>query len=64
MKVSVTITKEEKNRAESAIMIDPCMHIECCEIDCNSCPLREAAEELRKAQDNFNKILQSIEEEE
>lgn len=64
MKVSVTISKEEKNETENVILKDPCAHIECGEIDCNSCPLREAAEELRKAQDNFNKILQSIEEEE
>jgi hypothetical protein len=63
MKISITITKEEKNRAENSIIVDPCMHIECCEIDCNNCPLREVAEELRKAQENFNKVLQSIEEE-
>ena len=63
MKISITITKEEKNKAENSIMIDPCTHIECCEIDCNNCPLREAAEKLRKAQDNFSNILRSITEE-
>lgn len=63
MKILITMTKEEKNKAESSIMVDPCMHFECRGIDCEFCPLREAAEELRKAQDNFNKVLQSIEEE-
>lgn len=63
MKVSITITKQEKNKTEDLIIMDPCRHIECAEIDCDTCPLREAAEELRKAQQNFNKVLQSIEEE-
>ena len=63
MKITTTLTKEEKNRTEALIINDPCTHIECGDIACDVCPLHEYAVALRKAQDNFNNILQSIKEE-
>lgn len=63
MKVSITITKKEKNSTEDLVLKDPCSCIECGLIDCDVCPLHEAAVELRKAQEKFSKILQSIDEE-
>ena len=63
MKMIVTMTKEEKSNTEKIILVDPCTHINCGIIDCDSCPLHEAAVALRKAQESFSKILQSIDEE-
>ena len=63
MKVSITITKKEKNSTEDLVLKDPCSCIECGNIDCDVCPLHEVAVELRKAQEKFSKILQSIDEE-
>ena len=63
MKVLITITKEEKNSTENLVLKDPCTNIECGNIDCNCCPLREVAEALREAQREFNTVLQSIDEE-
>lgn len=63
MKISVTISKEEKNETENVILKDPCAHIECGEIDCETCPLHKSAVALRKAQDDFMNTLYSITEE-
>jgi hypothetical protein len=63
MKLSVTISKEEKNETENVILKDPCAHIECGEIDCEACPLHKTAVALRKAQDDFMNTLHSITEE-
>ena len=63
MKVSVTISKGEKNSTEDLVLKDPCTHIDCGNIDCDVCPLHEVVVELRKAQEKFSKILQSIDEE-
>ena len=63
MELSVTLTKEEKNSTKDLVLKDPCAHIECGEIDCEACPLHKTAVALRKAQENFSKVLQSIEEE-
>ncbi len=63
MKISVTLTKEEKNSTENLVLRDPCTNIECGNIDCDCCPLHEVAVALRKAQENFSKVLQSIDEE-
>ena len=63
MKISVTLTKEEKNKTQELIFVDPCTHINCGIIDCDNCPLHEVAVALRKAQESFSKVLQSIDEE-
>lgn len=63
MKISITMTREEKSKTENSILKDPCAYIECGDIDCDFCPLHEAAVALRKAQDNFCKVLYSLEEE-
>ena len=60
MKIAVTITKEERAKTYNAVFIDPCRDIECREIDCESCPLQKAAEEMRKAQETFINILNSF----
>ena len=60
MKIQITITKEEHNRTAN-IMANPCAHIECGQIDCEICPLREYAVELRKSQERFMRALNEIE---
>lgn len=61
MKIQITITKEEHDNTLDTVMCDPCTHIQCGQIDCEVCPLRERAEELRKAQENFMRTLNGIE---
>lgn len=63
MKVSITLTKGERVLTDDLITKDPCSHIECGNIECDVCPLRETAEALRKAQNDFYKVLHSIDEE-
>lgn len=63
MKVSVVITKAEKDSTQQLIFRDPCTYIECGEIDCDVCPLHGAAKALRKAQEDFDKVLCSFHEE-
>ena len=38
MKVSVVLTKAEKDQTQQLIFSDPCTYIECGEIDCDVCP--------------------------
>jgi hypothetical protein len=61
MKIQITITKEEHDNTTNIIMVDPCSHILCGQIDCDKCPLRENAEALRKEQERFMRALNEIE---
>lgn len=60
MKIAITITKEERVKTYNAVYIDPCRDIECAGIDCDNCPLQNVSEAVRKAQDAFIKVLNSI----
>ena len=57
MKIQITITEEERKNTADIIMVDPCYHIKCGQIDCEQCPLRENAEILRKEQKKFMRTL-------
>ena len=62
MKINVTITKEELNNTKNTVWVDPCTHILCGQIeDCEQCPLREIASDLRAAQNKFISALNAIE---
>lgn len=61
MKIQITITKEEHDNTANIVMVDPCRYIKCGQIDCEQCPLRENAEELRKEQERFMRVLNEIE---
>ena len=61
MKITVTITKEELNNTEKMIWQDPCTHMQCGQVYCEQCPLREAAADFHKAQEHFINILKNIE---
>ena len=60
MKVAVTMSKEEKKKVLDQVLFDPCEHIECRNIDCVNCPLREAAVKLRDAIDDFDRVIKEI----
>ena len=60
MKITTTVTKKEKDNTVNTIWVDPCKHIQCGSIDCDVCPLKEQAEKLRTAQDEFLKVLEKI----
>ena len=60
MKITTTITLEEQIQTVKAVNVDPCAHILCGAIDCETCPLRETAEALRKAQNAFLRVLDEI----
>ena len=61
MKFQITITKEEHDKTANIIMVDPCTHILCGQIDCERCPLRESAIALRETQEQFMRELNEIE---
>ena len=61
MKITTTITLKEKVETTNGLDIDPCSRIECANIDCEACPLREAAEALRKAQIAFLRLIDEFE---
>lgn len=60
MKITITMTKEEKNNTENAILVDPCAHIQCSSIDCERCPLQAHVQKLREVQEDFLKALKMI----
>ena len=60
MKITTTITAEERDAALDDIMLDPCLHIQCGEIDCEECPLHTAVKALRKAQEDYEKAINKI----
>lgn len=59
--MKITITKKEYENTKSSVYVGPCAEIKCEAIDCNHCPLQETATALRKAQDEFFKVLDSME---
>ena len=59
--MKITITKKEYENTNNLVYVDPCAEINCGAIDCNHCPLQETATALRKAQDEFFKVLNDIE---
>ena len=61
MRIIATITAEEKNKTLENILFDPCIHIKCHEIDCETCPLWGVAEALRSAQGDYVKAIDKIE---
>lgn len=64
MVITTTITLKEKKETIDRLDVDPCSRIECANIDCETCPLREAAEAVRKAQNTFLRLLDEFEIEE
>lgn len=60
MKITTTITKEERAKTYNLVYVDPCKEINCEEVDCENCPLQAVAENVRKAQDGFISVLNSI----
>lgn len=60
MKITTTITKEERAKTYNLVYVDPCKEINCTGINCESCPLQAVAENVRKAQDGFISVLNSL----
>ena len=60
MKITITITKEEKDKTIEGIMFDPCTHIQCSGVHCVNCPLQSVGEALRKAQENYARAINQI----
>jgi hypothetical protein len=59
--MKITITEKEYKNTKDLVYVDPCAEIECGAIDCNHCPLQATATALRKAQDEFFKVLNDME---
>ena len=57
MKIQITVTKSEVKNTEDTLYVDPCKHIRCGSIDCEACPLHDAARAYREAQEAFFNIL-------
>lgn len=64
MKITVTLTQKERTETIDRLDFDPCSRIQCANIDCENCPLRESAEAVRKAQNTFLRLLDEFEIEE
>ena len=59
--MKIIISKTEVSNTIEEVIFDPCTHIECGDLDCCACPLREYAQNLRIAQEQFVKALHTIE---
>ena len=59
--MKIIISRAEVTKTIDTVLFDPCTHIECGDLDCCACPLREHAGTLRSAQDQFIKALHTIE---
>ena len=58
--MKIVMTTKEYEETKDNILVDPCAFIDCTTLTCNHCPLRETAQQLREAQDNFMNIVGSI----
>ena len=60
MKIEIILTKTEKDETIDLVVFDPCAAINCREIDCNECPLRNVAEDVRRAGEAFVNVLEKL----
>ena len=60
MKLTVTITNEERSKTLENIMFDPCTYIKCGEVECEACPLQGVSEALRRAQEDYARAINKI----
>ena len=60
MKITATITEEERVKTLENIMFDPCTHIKCGEVNCDACPLQGVSEALRRAQEDYARVINNI----
>lgn len=60
MKITTTITKEERAKTYNLVYIDPCKEIDCTGIRCENCPLQSTVEVLHRAQESFVSVLDSL----
>lgn len=60
MKIEITLTKAEKDETLDLVVFDPCAAIDCREIDCDACPLRSVAEDVRRASVAFVDVLEKM----
>ena len=60
MKIEITLTKAEKDETIDLVVFDPCVAIDCSEIDCVDCPLHNAAVGVRKAHEVFINVLNKL----
>lgn len=60
MKITATITAEERKKTLENILFDPCIHIKCGELDCDACPLQGVSEALRRAQEDYVRVMDHI----
>ena len=58
--MKIVMTTKEYEETKDNILVDPCAFIECSTLNCDHCPLRETARQLREAQDNFMNVINSI----
>ena len=57
----VSMTEQEREEVLDHIMKDPCGPIDCSGLVCDSCPLQGVSIKLRKAQEDFAKVINQIE---
>lgn len=58
--MKIIISKDEVANTIETVLFDPCTYIECGDINCCACPLREYAQDIRVAQEQFVKALHTI----
>jgi hypothetical protein len=58
--MKIVMTTKEYEETRDNIFVDPCAFIECGTLNCDHCPLREAAQNMRDAQDKFMNVINSI----
>lgn len=60
MKIKITLTETEKDGTLDLVVFDPCAAIDCREINCEECPLRNVAEDVRRASEAFVNVLDKL----
>jgi len=58
--MKIVMTTKEYEETRDNVLVDPCAFINCSTLKCDHCPLREAAQKVREAQDSFMKVINSI----
>lgn len=60
MKLYVSISEEEKKKTIGLLTVDPCAYINCDNIKCEHCPLCEAADNFRRAEEVLEGIIRDL----
>ena len=60
LQMSVTMTKEEKNKMFNYLSKDPCDIIDCGDVACENCPFNKITDRMNEVRNEFMQLLYDV----